>query len=83
VISTKLDRDPETSRFDAGRARRLLEQSLKVLGLDRIHLLHVHDPEHATSLDEVTGPSGAISELFKIKEEAFAEAVGLAAGNVA
>ena len=82
VISTKLDRDPETNRFDAAQARRSLEQSLSALGLDRIHLLHVHDPEHAASLREVTGPGGAISELFKIKEEGLAEAVGLAAGNV-
>ena len=28
VISTKLDRDPETNRFDAARARRSLEESL-------------------------------------------------------
>ena len=46
VISTKLDRDPETNRFDAARARRSLEQSLKALGLERIDLLHLHDPEH-------------------------------------
>src|SRR5688572_21397355 len=82
VISTKLDRDPETNRFDASRARRSLEESLKALGLDRIHLLHLHDPEHAASLREVTGPNGAVSELFKIKEEGLAEAVGLAAGPV-
>ncbi len=28
VISTKLDRDPQTNRFDAAQARRSLEQSL-------------------------------------------------------
>jgi len=80
VISTKLDRDAETNRFDAAQARRSFEQSLKALGLDRVHLLHVHDPEHATSLTEVTRPGGALSELFRIKEEGLAEAVGLAAG---
>lgn len=80
VISTKLDRHPETNRFDAAQARRSLEESLKALGLDRIHLLHVHDPEHAASLTEATGPNGAISELFKMKDEGLAEAVGLAAG---
>jgi D-threo-aldose 1-dehydrogenase len=82
VISTKLDRDPKTNRFDAAQARRSLDESLRVLGLDRIQLLHVHDPEHAASLAEVTGPNGALSELFKIKEEGLAEAVGLAAGDV-
>ena len=82
VISTKLDRDMETNRFDASRARRSLEESLAALGLDRIPLLHLHDPEHAASLDEITGPNGALSELFKIKDEGLADAVGLAAGDV-
>ena len=81
VISTKLDRDPETNRFDASQARRSVEQSLRALGVDRIHLLHLHDPEHAAALAEVTDPGGALSELFKMKEEGLAEAVGLAAGD--
>jgi D-threo-aldose 1-dehydrogenase len=82
VISTKLDRDFETNAFDASRARRSLEQSLKALGLDRVDLLHLHDPEHARSFDEATGRNGALGELFRIKEEGLARAVGLAAGVV-
>jgi D-threo-aldose 1-dehydrogenase len=82
VISTKLDRDSETNRFDASQARRSLEQSLKALGLDRVHLLHLHDPEHAASLAEVTGPGGALPALLKMKEEGLADAIGLAAGPV-
>jgi D-threo-aldose 1-dehydrogenase len=82
VVSTKLDRDPQTNRFDAAQARRSVEESLLALGVDRIHLLHLHDPEHAASMNEITGPKGAIAELFKIKEEGLAEAVGLAAGRV-
>jgi D-threo-aldose 1-dehydrogenase len=80
VISTKLDRDFETSTFDASRARRSLEQSLKALGIDQVDLLHLHDPEHASSFDEATGKDGALGELFRIKEEGLARAVGLAAG---
>ncbi len=82
VVSTKLDRDGETGRFDAARARRSLEESLAALGLDRVGLLHLHDPEHAASLSEITGPNGAIAELFRMKAEGLAEAVGLAAGRV-
>ncbi len=82
VISTKLDRDMQTNRFDATRVRRSLDESLKALGVDRIQLLHLHDPEHADSLAGITGPKGAIAELFKIREEGLAEAVGLAAGTV-
>jgi D-threo-aldose 1-dehydrogenase len=82
VLSTKLDRHPDTNRFDASQARRSLEESLTALGLDRIDLLHLHDPEHAASLDEIVGPGGAVAELFKMRDEGLATAVGLAAGRV-
>lgn len=82
VLSTKLDRNMETTKFDAARARRSLEESLKALNLDRVPLLHLHDPEYASSLDDVVGPNGALAELFRMKEEGLAEAVGLAAGRV-
>lgn len=82
VISTKLDRDMDTLRFDAARARRSLEESLETLGLDRVGILHLHDPEYAASLAEITGPDGAIAELFRMKAEGLCAAVGLAAGRV-
>jgi D-threo-aldose 1-dehydrogenase len=79
VLSTKLDRDPETGRFDAGQARRSLEQSLAALGVERVDVLHLHDPEYARSPDEV---AGAVAELFRMRDEGLARAVGLAAGRV-
>jgi len=82
VVSTKLDRDPHTNVFDSAQARRSLERSLKTLGLQRVDLLHLHDPEHARSLAEATGRDGGLGELFRIKEEGLAKAVGLAAGSV-
>ena len=80
VISTKLDRDPDTHVFDAAQARRSIEQSLKALGLEKIGLLHLHDPEHAASFGVATARDGALGELFRMKEEGLAAAVGLAAG---
>jgi D-threo-aldose 1-dehydrogenase len=80
VISTKLDRDPQTNVFDARRARRSLEKSLAALGLERIDLLHLHDPEHSRPLAEATSRDGALGELFRMREEGLAKAVGLAAG---
>jgi D-threo-aldose 1-dehydrogenase len=80
VVSTKLDRDPETNIFDAAQARRSLEQSLKALGLERIDVLHLHDPEHSRSLAETTSRDGALGELFRMRAEGLAKAVGLAAG---
>ena len=79
VLSTKLDRDMQSNRFDGARARRSLEQSLEALGLDRVQILHLHDPEYASSLADV---DGALGELHRMKEEGLADAIGLAAGKV-
>ena len=82
VISTKLDRNMDTNDFDGERARRSLEESLSALGLDRLQLVHLHDPEYAKDLDQVRGDQGSLKALFQMKEEGLIEAVGLAAGKV-
>lgn len=82
VLSTKLDRDMETGRFDADRVRQSVEESLTRLGLDTIPLLHLHDPEHARDLSEITREGGALDTLFRLKEEGIAQAVGLAMGRI-
>ena len=53
VLSTKLDRDMESGRFDGAQARRSVEASLEALGRDRVEILHLHDPEHAADPGEV------------------------------
>jgi len=82
IVSTKVDRDMETGRFDAARVRQSIEESLSRLGLSKVQLLHLHDPEHARDLSEITATGGALDELFKLKEEGIAQAVGLAMGRV-
>ncbi|ROU03416.1 aldo/keto reductase [Histidinibacterium lentulum] len=82
VLSTKLDRDMETGRFDGDRALRSFKESLARLGLDRVPLLHLHDPEYGRDLSEITGKGGALDTLFRLKEEGLAGAVGLAMGRL-
>jgi D-threo-aldose 1-dehydrogenase len=82
VLSTKLDRDMETGRFDADQARRSFEASLAALAVDRVDILHLHDPEHARDIGEIAGPGGALEALFALKAEGLATAVGLAAGRI-
>ena len=79
VLSTKLDRDGD-DRLDRDQARRSLEASLEALGVDRVDILHIHDPEHCRDVDEVVRE--AVPALFAMKEEGLCRAVGLAAGNV-
>lgn len=82
LLSTKLDRDMDSGRFDAPRARESLEQSLRALNVDHVDILHLHDPEHAASVSEITGKGGALPELVRMKEEGLCKAIGLAAGRV-
>jgi D-threo-aldose 1-dehydrogenase len=81
VISSKLDRNMDTNTFDADRAQRSLEESLEALGVSSIPLLHLHDPEYAADLKDVTKKGGALDVLFRMKEQGLAQAVGLAAGR--
>ncbi|WP_171212742.1 aldo/keto reductase [Ruegeria sp. HKCCA5426] len=82
VLSTKIDRNLETGAFDASQARKSFEESLRALGVDRVDILHIHDVEYASDLSEVKESGGAIEELFRIKDEGLAKAVGIAAGRV-
>lgn len=82
VLSTKLDRDMQTGRFDGARARRSFEESLGALGLDHVQMLHLHDPEHALDMAEITRKGGALDMLFQLKAEGLATSVGLAMGRL-
>ena len=81
IISSKLDRSMDTNKFDGERAQRSLEESLKALNVSTIPLLHLHDPEYALDLKDVTKKGGALEVLFRMKEQGLCQAVGLAAGR--
>ena len=82
ILSTKLDRDMETGRFDGDRAKQSFDESQKALALDHIPMLHLHDPEHARDLTEITCTGGALEQLFRLKEQGAVTAVGLAMGRL-
>ena len=81
-LSTKLDRDPITNRFDADRAQASLEESLTALHLSSVDILHLHDPEYAADLAEITQKGGALDLLFAMKKAGLTKAVGLAMGRI-
>ncbi|MDR2374502.1 MAG: aldo/keto reductase [Bifidobacteriaceae bacterium] len=79
VVQTKVDPDPVTGRFDGAAVRRSFEGSLGRLGMDRVPVLHFHDPEripHAQALAR----GGPVQELAKIKAEGLADHLGVAGG---
>jgi D-threo-aldose 1-dehydrogenase len=81
VLATKVDPDPRTGDFSGKRVRASVEESLERLGLDRVQLLHLHDPERITfaSASESGGP---IEALVALKREGIAEHLGVAGGPV-
>ena len=82
LLSTKLDRNMDTLVLDKNRARESLEESLKILNVDSVDILFLHDPEYAKDITDITKKDGAMDELFKIKNEGLAKAVGVAMGKV-
>ena len=82
VISSKLDRDMDTNKFDYKQARKSFEESLIALKVDNIPILHLHDPEYASNLEDITKNGGALDFLFSLKEDGLVKAVGLAMGKI-
>ena len=68
---------PDTLRrrfgFSPAAVRRSLEGSLERLGLDRVDLVYVHDPDE--HVDEAL--TGAIPELIRMRDEGLVRAVGV------
>jgi D-threo-aldose 1-dehydrogenase len=81
VLGTKVDPDPVTDAFDGPAVRRSVEGSLERLGLDRLDLLFLHDPERLSFADGMA-PGGPVAELLKIRDEGLAAHLGVAGGPI-
>jgi D-threo-aldose 1-dehydrogenase len=81
VLATKVDPDPRTGDFSGDRVRASLEESLERLGVDRIPLLHLHDPERI-SFEAGTAPDGPVAALVDLRERGLVEHLGVAGGPV-
>ena len=80
VVFSKVDADPVTGLFDAGRVRRSFEESLSRLGLDSLPLLHFHDP-YMLEVREAMASGGPVSALLALRDEGLVGAIGIAAGK--
>lgn len=82
ALVTKVDRDLASGVFDADRVLRSFDESCERLGVERIPLLHLHDP-YTVSFEEATAPKGALAGLLRLKAEGRVGAIGVAAGRIA
>jgi D-threo-aldose 1-dehydrogenase len=82
VLATKADADKQTRDFSGARVRRSVEESLERLGLDRVQLMYLHDPEYYMTVPEAMAPGGPVEALVKLREEGVLASLGIAAGPV-
>lgn len=81
VLATKADRDPGSGDFGGEQVRRSVRGSLARLGVPRLQLVYLHDPENAP-FREVVGPGGALEALIQLRDEGAIEHLGVAGGPI-
>jgi D-threo-aldose 1-dehydrogenase len=81
VLATKADRDLHTGDFSGEQMRRSVERSLMLLGLNRLQVVFLHDPEHET-YEHMMAPGGPVEVLMDLKDEGVIEHVGVAGGPI-
>src|SRR5260370_15707295 len=81
VLATKADRDLQTGVFTGEQMRRSVERSLRLLGLEQLQLVYLHDPEHI-SFEEAMAPGGPVAVMQICKEEGLIAHLGVAGGPI-
>ena len=81
IIATKADRDLHTGDFSGAQIRRSVERSLRLLGLDRLQLCYLHDPEH-TTFEAALATGGPVEALRRCQDEGLIEHIGVAGGPI-
>jgi len=81
VLQTKLDRSVPGDRFDGERMWESLRESLDRLGLERLQVLYLHDPE-VIGFDAAMAPGGPVEALVEMKSRGLARAIGISGGPV-
>jgi D-threo-aldose 1-dehydrogenase len=82
VLATKVDADPVTGDFSGDRVRRSVQESLERLGLDRVQVMYLHDPEHHLTFAEAMAPGGPVRALGGLRDAGVLQHLGVAGGPV-
>jgi len=79
LVETKVD--ARNGDYSAERVRRSVEESMRRLGLDRLPVVHLHDPEYH-EFEVLAAPGGAVDALVALREEGAIGHIGVAGGDV-
>ncbi len=78
LVMTKVD--AAGGDFSGARVRESFRESVERLGVQRVPLLFLHDPD-AFDFEYMTSAEGAVDALVQIREEGRADAIGVATGD--
>ncbi|MCU1494722.1 MAG: oxidoreductase, aldo/keto reductase family [Acidimicrobiaceae bacterium] len=81
VLATKVDPAQGSQDFSGRRVRQSVEESLERLGVSRLQLVYLHDPEKIT-FEEAMEPGGAVEALLEMRDEGLVDHVGVAGGPI-
>lgn len=81
VLQTKEGRELENNDYSGDTFKWRMERSLKLLGVDYVDVVYLHDHEW-TTFEDAMAPGGPVEVLFSYKEQGVVGAVGLAGGPV-
>lgn len=83
IIATKADRDPNTGDFSAEQVKRSIEKSLSLLGVERLPIVYLHDPEHSSfTFEQIMSAQGPVAQLHRFKDEGLIEHIGISGGPI-
>lgn len=83
VIATKADRDLDTGDFSADQVKLSIEKSLRLLGVDKLPIVYLHDPEHSPfTFQQIMSEDGPVAQLRRFKEEGLIGIIGISGGPV-
>jgi len=82
VLATKVDADPDTGDFSGERVKRSVAESLDRLGVDRVQLMYLHDPEYHLTFAEAMAPSGPVRALADLRDQGVLAHLGVAGGPI-
>ena len=80
VLATKVDPD-ETGDFSGSRVRVSFRESSERLGIKRLQLLYLHDPERMP-FDDGVAPGGPVDVMRQLVAEGLVDHLGVAGGPI-
>ncbi len=82
ILQTKQGRNPKDNDYSGETVKRRMERSLELLGVDRVQIVYLHDPEW-TTFEDAMAPGGPIEVLQRYKEQGVIGQLGVAGGPIA